>query len=142
MITEEKVKIAAYIAMAGTVGWLAIGLVSGNGLLNQALGEIKAARVEIKSAKIDIDNAKMTIDSAQKVLGVLRFAAENAQKDLERLKGQREKISSDISSAIANSRLDLKKYGNSIQDLLNEQNQMIRSLDSIDIRTLIVVPAK
>jgi hypothetical protein len=68
MITEEKVKIAAYIAMAGTVGWLAIGLVSGNGLLNQALGEIKAARVEIKSAKIDIDNAKMTIDSAQKVL--------------------------------------------------------------------------
>ncbi len=142
MVAEEKVKIAAYIALAGTGVWLATSLMSGSSLLNNALGEIKAARQEILSAKTDIGNAKLTIDSAQSVLNGLRLNAENAQKDLDRLRGQREKINSDIANTIANSRENLKKYNNSIQEILSEQNRVIQSLDSIDIRTLVVIPAK
>lgn len=142
MIIQEKIKIAAFGAMGACFVWLATAIGGSGNLLTKAVDEIKVARTEIGFAKTEIGAAKVNIDSAQRVLGILRMAAENAKDDLAKLKTQREKISSDIAGSIANSKKDLEKFGSSIQGLLSEQNQTIKSLDSINIRHLIVVPAK
>lgn len=142
MIIQEKLKIAAFGAMGACFVWLATAIGGSGNLLTKAVDEIKVARTEIGHAKAEISGVKIHIDSAQKVLGTLRLAAENAKDDLAKLKTQREKISSDIAGSIANSKKDLERFGSSIQDLLSEQNQTIKSLDSINIRHLIVVPTK
>ena len=142
MLEKINLKVLAYIGIAGTFVWLGFGMNKSGRLLDQALAHIDSARTEIRSARQDMSNAKILMDSAQQVMNVLKRAAETAEKDLNRLKGEREKIHVDITNAIAASRQDLKRYGNSIQELLNEQNRMLHTLDSINIRTLIVVPAK
>ena len=142
MMNSVNLKVLAFAAMGISFAWLAFGLNSKGNLLDKALAQLDSARTEIHSAQKDMGNAKILMDSAQKVMSTLRLAAQYAEKDLKKLNGERDKIHSDITKTIASSRQDLKKYGNSIQDILNEQQQMMRTLDSINIKTLIVVSAK
>jgi hypothetical protein len=142
MITKEKIKIFAFGGMAAAFLWLAFAMKGKGDLLDQALHEIKSARLEIDSAQHDIKLAKLNIDSAQKVLEVMRLAAEQARYDLNGLQKERNKIFTDIDQTIASSKQSLVKYEYDINKILSRQKALIAELDAIGIKNLNIIPSK
>ena len=142
MLTKENIKTFAFGIMSTAFVGLAFTLKGRGDLLGQALMQIDSARVNIHLAQNDIGLAKVNMDSAQKVLEVIRLAADNARNDLTSLQRERTRIAMDIDKTIDASRQNLASYQISIQTMMNRQRRMLDSLNAIGIHNLIIEPSK
>jgi chromosome segregation ATPase len=138
MAIPESFKTVGTIALLGGIGMMIYQSLTSNDRLREAISNIREAQVLIKGAKDTIESAKLDVKSVQTELRILQNLATESQKNLDRLRDERQQLEKTIKESVANSR-DMMKEQKRIVDEFQKQKRVQEAVvDSIS--KLIAVP--
>ena len=142
MLDTVQLKPFAFGVMAVGLIWAGFAIKGKNDNLKLAQLQIDSARIILNLVKDNLKGVNNDINDTRGYLANIKADALTAKNDLSNLQTERDRIYKDINRVIDDSQRKLNTQKQSIDEILREQNALLKALDSIRIYKLIIESSK